>query len=261
VREVLGNERDENFIYPTHLHYFTPKSLESLMQASHMRLLHLETRQSHFSETGRTALFEAAEKVGLKGEESAILAKIAEQFQTAELFAIACRDDSPAPRNHELAARIAARAPTERPLWQRLDRAVAEIDPSHKIVICSEEPLTPPLGWSITMNAWIAAGRVSFRVFPQADSPKRLAAFLADSAKRNLRVVFVSNNSAKMSMLLSQHQGITVVAKGPWPEPAPETAGSSFLEKALPPWTHRIASRMKRRSWARYVPGLLRRSV
>ena len=111
VREVLGNERDENFIYPTHLHYFTPRSLERLMQAAHMRLLHLETRQSHFSPDGRAALLEAAEKVGLKGEESAILATVAEQFQTAELFAIACRDDSPAPWNYELGARIAARAP------------------------------------------------------------------------------------------------------------------------------------------------------
>jgi hypothetical protein len=110
------------------------------------------------------------------------------------------------------------------------------------------------------MNDWIATERVSFRVFPPTESAKSVAAFLANAPTGHQRVLFVSNGGTKIAGLMNQHEGVTVVPKGPWPV-APQSVGTVLLEKVSRRWMHRIASRMKRKSWARYVPGLVRRDA
>jgi 2-polyprenyl-3-methyl-5-hydroxy-6-metoxy-1,4-benzoquinol methylase/wyosine [tRNA(Phe)-imidazoG37] synthetase (radical SAM superfamily) len=264
VDEILGREQDENFMYPTHLHYFSPKSLDSLMNAAGMRLLHLETRPSHLSPTGRERLLEAAKKVGLEGAEAEVVRRVAEQFQTAELFALACRDDSPAPWNRELADRISARAPTEQPLWRRIENTVGPVSSNRKVVISSEEPIAPPLGWSAAMSDWIASGRVRFHVFPCSESCKGASAFVASAAKKDIQLIFVESGSTMLATHLAEYPNVTIIPRGPWPLSIQGAPGATVHEQVglaltSDKWTDLALSRMKGNRWVSIARGLLKK--
>jgi 2-polyprenyl-3-methyl-5-hydroxy-6-metoxy-1,4-benzoquinol methylase len=114
VAEVLGREADENFIYPTHLHYFTPTSMTCLLSAAGMRPLHVETRATHLSPRGRDSLLLAARQIGLRDDEPMLMDKLAKQFRTAELFTIATRGDNPIAADSCLPGRLAEVADFER---------------------------------------------------------------------------------------------------------------------------------------------------
>lgn len=119
VAEVFGREADENFLYPTHLHYFTPKSMQCLLRAAGMRLLHVEARPTHLSPQGRDSILAAARQIGLGGEEQAIMSKLASEFRTAELFLIATRDDNDVNIGSSLSGRLNAIAHLEKPAANR----------------------------------------------------------------------------------------------------------------------------------------------
>lgn len=113
VADVLGREADENFLFPTHLHYFTPKSMQCLLNAAGLRALHIESRQSHLSPRGRDSLLSAARQMGFADDEAALMSKLAGQFRTAELFTIAVRDDNPMPADSRLPENLATIADFE----------------------------------------------------------------------------------------------------------------------------------------------------
>jgi hypothetical protein len=54
----FGRKADENFLYPTHPHYFSPKSIRCLLRAAGFRILHLETRPSHFSPSSEESFWQ-----------------------------------------------------------------------------------------------------------------------------------------------------------------------------------------------------------
>lgn len=114
VGDILGREADENFMYPTHLNYFSPTSMNCLLKAAGMRVLHIESRPSHLSAAGRESFLRAAHEAGFRDEEPVLLDKLSKQFRTAELFTIATRDDNPIPENQALKAKMAKVARFER---------------------------------------------------------------------------------------------------------------------------------------------------
>lgn len=234
--EVFGKEKDEfNFMYPTHLHYYSPKAMQGLLASANLRLLHLETRTTHFAPAGRTLILDAARQIGLNADEPAIMASLSKAFRTAELFAIACRNDSRAPHNVALKSQIDDLAPIEQPLWRRLERAVAAVDPSRPITVCSNEPLTRSLDFSLLLTESIASGRITFETIGRQVRPKQLTRMVANAATTNACLIFVDNDSGEIARAIKESNDVVILPLGEIPRPG--------LLLALKNWTSRFYTR------------------
>jgi len=147
--EVFGKQVDENFMYPTHLHYFTPQSMRCLLRAAGLRILHLETRAAHFSPSGQASFEAAAAQRGASGPPEETLRNFAVQFRTAELFIMACRDDSPiGGGDPNILAKIALNAPFEQPLWRRIERQVNFFSERGTTYLIADTPIDHIFEWS-----------------------------------------------------------------------------------------------------------------
>jgi len=234
--EVFGKEKDEfNFMYPTHLHYYSPKAMQSLLASANLRLLHLETRTSHFAPAGRTLILDAARQIGLETDEPTIMTSLSKAFRTAELFAIACRNDSRAPHNVALKSQLDDLAPIEQPLWRRLERTVQTVDSSRPIVVCSNDPLTRSLDFSLLLTESIASGRITFEAIGRRAKPKQLTSMVANAAAKNAYLIFLDNATREIARVLKESEHVAILPLGEIPRPG--------LLSALKNWSSRFYTR------------------
>jgi 2-polyprenyl-3-methyl-5-hydroxy-6-metoxy-1,4-benzoquinol methylase len=241
--EVFGKEKDEfNFMYPTHLHYYSPNSMKGLLESANLRLLHLVTRPSHLSPGGRTLLLDAARQIGLGTDEPAIMTRLSREFRTAELFAVACREDSPTPRNFALADRIAAQAPIEQPLWRRLERAVQAIDGSRRIIVCSNEPFGSTFDFSHLLTQSIEFGRMMFEPIGRRPQPKAFSHLIAKAAAQDAFLIYLDDGSVDVPRALKDSSDASVLPLVPLTGPRAVLKHPGLLS-TLKNWTARLYNR------------------
>jgi hypothetical protein len=189
--EVFGKQVDENFMYPTHLHYFSPQSARCLLRAAGFRILHLETRAAHFSPTGQASFEAAAAERGASGPPEETLRNFAAQFRTAELFIMACRDDSPiGGGDANILAKIALNAPFEQPLWRRIERQVnllAERGTTHLI---ADTPIDHIFEWSQSLASRRTSGRLKM-LDPTLTAPAEAPQLMDLLAPATTSLIFV----------------------------------------------------------------------
>ena len=170
--QVFGKEVDENFIFPAHLHLFTPKSMSCLLRAAGLKIMHLETRPSHFTENGKDSFMRAA--LGLDAAEVAdevsVTRGFAENFRTAELHVIATRDDRPEPAAPPIRAKIEAHAKYERPFWRRVDTAIARTRDRQFVLLITDRPQQALWEWAPRLAELQAAGRLVVRTVAEIPS-------------------------------------------------------------------------------------------
>lgn len=211
--EVFGKRADENFLFPTHLHYFTPKSMHCLLRAAGLRILHLQANASHFSPEGKASLLSAAHLAGMRGTEEELVQRLADRFQTGELYVLACRDDSPITTGDPgILARIEASAPWEQPLWRRAEWTVASLGPGAVVHLALEPAVQSVLEWSGYLRGQVEAGRVRL-VHPGALANGIGPALLEDLAQPDRWLVYLHHDDARADRLWSLARAARISGK------------------------------------------------
>lgn len=230
---VFGKQVDENFMFPTHLHYFTPQSIVCLLRAAGLRPLHIETRPGHFSENGRKSFLDAAAQQGSEGPEAFIVEQYAHRFRTAELFILACRDDSGIPSETDIDARVSQNAPFEQPLWRRVEQQARQLGPHSLLYVAADTPIERIFEWSTELSVRRQSGRLKL-LDEQALAPSGLSRLVDSLSGPETFLLYICDQDAADSLLrrvinLNLGKRLIVIPA----DPPPPTQGKNIADTPI----------------------------